>query len=133
MYVSISVPCSIRMADRTIKAWANAVETDSSFIILHCGTFERVAFRHRASQTLYVSELIDVTNCKNPHYGEIHLGLFLSIIKDALDRTLQLVVREKRTRSSTGKRKREREESSASIRCQLKPSSTIVTNPTPSF
>ncbi|KAG6888608.1 hypothetical protein C0995_007037 [Termitomyces sp. Mi166 len=87
-------------------AWANAVETDSSFIILHCGTFERIAFRHRASQTLFLSELIDVMNCKDPQYGEIQLGLFLSIIKDALDRTLQLVDREERTKIPTTRKRK---------------------------
>ncbi|KAG6878278.1 hypothetical protein C0993_009636 [Termitomyces sp. T159_Od127] len=71
-------------------AWTRAVEKDSSFLILHCGTFERIAFRHRSSQTLFVSDLIDVAGCKNPAYGHIQIGLFLSIIEDVRDRTEQV-------------------------------------------
>ncbi|KAG6878275.1 hypothetical protein C0993_009633 [Termitomyces sp. T159_Od127] len=41
-------------------AWTQAVEKDSSFLVLNCGTFERIAFRHRSSQTLFVSDLVDV-------------------------------------------------------------------------
>ncbi|KAG6907647.1 hypothetical protein DXG01_008097 [Tephrocybe rancida] len=95
-------------------AWARAVEVDSSFIILHCGTFERILFRHRSSQTLFVSELIDVMTCKDPQYGEIQLGLYLSIITDALDRMLQLVSHEAETEpANLRKRKFDTADSSA--------------------
>ncbi|KAG5724599.1 hypothetical protein E4T56_gene4007 [Termitomyces sp. T112] len=75
-------------------AWTRAVERDSSFIVLHCGTFERIAFRHRSTQTLFVSDLIDVTQCKDPGYSHIHIGLFMSIVEDVCDRTRQLVSKE---------------------------------------
>ncbi|KAG6829370.1 hypothetical protein H0H87_011606 [Tephrocybe sp. NHM501043] len=72
-------------------AWSRAVERDSTFIILHCGTYERIAFRHRSSGTLFLSDLIEVEKCSDPAYGAIHVGLYISIIKDVLDRTRQLI------------------------------------------
>ncbi|KAG6874895.1 hypothetical protein C0992_006065 [Termitomyces sp. T32_za158] len=84
-------------------AWTRAVERDSSFIVFHCGTFERIAFRHRSSQTLILSDLIDVIHCKDPAYAHIHLGLFISIIDDIRDRTCQLIAKE--VKSKPAKRK----------------------------
>ncbi|KAF5386089.1 hypothetical protein D9615_002184 [Tricholomella constricta] len=113
---NVTIPGKTTMADspRDLAAsilqhaWACAVERDSSFIVFHCGNFERIAFRHRSSQTLFISELIDVTRCKNPGYGEIHTTLFMAIIEDVLDRTRQLVQSEMETkpRNNSGKRKR---------------------------
>ncbi|KAG6877268.1 hypothetical protein C0992_010402 [Termitomyces sp. T32_za158] len=79
-------------------AWARAVERDSSFIVFHCGTLERIAFRHRSSQTLILSDLIDIAHCKNPAYAHIHLGLFISIIDDIRDRTRQLLAQEDKSK-----------------------------------
>lgn len=70
-------------------AWARATCYDSTFIILTCGTLERICIRHRASQTLYVSELIDTSGYKDLTYGQIHLGLHLAIMQDALARMRQ--------------------------------------------
>ncbi|KAG6888569.1 hypothetical protein C0995_007358 [Termitomyces sp. Mi166 len=72
-------------------AWARAVERDSTFIVLHCGNYERIAFRHRSSRTLFISDLIKVGECSDPAYGAIHIGLYISILKDVLDRTRQLM------------------------------------------
>ncbi|KAG6856564.1 hypothetical protein H0H87_003064, partial [Tephrocybe sp. NHM501043] len=85
-------------------AWARAVERDSTFIVLHCGSYERIAFRHRSSRTLFISELIDVGKCSDPAYGAIHIGLFISIVKDALDRTRQLIDAESVKQSKKRKR-----------------------------
>ncbi|KAF9461072.1 hypothetical protein BDZ94DRAFT_1299452 [Collybia nuda] len=71
-------------------AWLRAVRKDSTFLIFHCGTLERIAFRHRGSQTLHISGLIDVARCKYPGYGKLHIGLYMAIIYDALDRMRQL-------------------------------------------
>ncbi|KIM39102.1 hypothetical protein M413DRAFT_236009 [Hebeloma cylindrosporum] len=71
------------------RAWARAVENDATFIIFHCGDRERIGIRHRESQTLYLSELIDTTACKDPSYGAIQVGLHLAIIRDALQRQKQ--------------------------------------------
>ncbi|KAF8907637.1 hypothetical protein CPB84DRAFT_1768412, partial [Gymnopilus junonius] len=52
---------------------------DSTFIIFHCGRYERIGFRHRASQTLYLSGLIDPINMKDPSYRKLHIGLHVAI------------------------------------------------------
>jgi hypothetical protein len=57
---------------------------DDATFIFHCGDRERIGIRHRESQTLYLSGLIDMTACKDPTYGEIQVGLHLTIIQDAL-------------------------------------------------
>ncbi|KAJ7065525.1 hypothetical protein C8F01DRAFT_748504 [Mycena amicta] len=67
-------------------AWARAVESDSSMIIFNCGNYERICVRHRATQTLYVSDLFDVTSCKDPGYIKLHAGVFLSQTLDAIVR-----------------------------------------------
>ncbi|RDB15957.1 Mitogen-activated protein kinase 14B [Hypsizygus marmoreus] len=76
-------------------AWSRAVQEDSTFMVFHCGNYERIAFRHRSSQTLHISDLIDVTKCADPSYGTLHIGLYMAIIEDALDRAHQLAEREK--------------------------------------
>ncbi|KAG6907644.1 hypothetical protein DXG01_008094 [Tephrocybe rancida] len=73
-----------------VNAWARAVERDATFIVLHCGTYERIAFRHRSSQTLFISELINVEQCSDPAYGAIHVGLYISIMVDIFDRIQQV-------------------------------------------
>ncbi|KAG6910058.1 hypothetical protein DXG01_013504 [Tephrocybe rancida] len=86
-------------------AWTRAVKSDSSYIIFHCGTFERIAFRHRASQTLFVSDPIDVQRCRDPAYGHIQIGLYMSIVDDVRDRTVQIISQEANSKAT--KRKRE--------------------------
>ncbi|RDB15981.1 hypothetical protein Hypma_003536 [Hypsizygus marmoreus] len=71
-------------------AWATSVQKDTSLIIFHCGNFERIGIRHRKSQTLYLSDLIDVPNIRNPSYGKLHLGLHMAAFNDTLDRAAQL-------------------------------------------
>ncbi|KAG6876996.1 hypothetical protein C0993_011195 [Termitomyces sp. T159_Od127] len=62
------------------------VEHDTTFIVFHCGNYERIGFRHRESQTLFISSLIDIHNCSNPAYGELQAGLYVSIVQDAINR-----------------------------------------------
>ncbi|KAG6828352.1 hypothetical protein H0H92_008240 [Tricholoma furcatifolium] len=84
-------PAHLLMSISMIQhAWARAVERDSTFIVFHCGTFERIGFRHRASQTLFLSDLIEPTKCTSLSYGHLHVGLFIAILKDSLDRVRQL-------------------------------------------
>ncbi|RDB15923.1 hypothetical protein Hypma_003520 [Hypsizygus marmoreus] len=71
-------------------AWAQSVRKDTSLIIFSCGNFERIGIRHRKSQTLYLSDLIDVANDKDPPYGKLHLGLYIAAFRDTLDRAGQL-------------------------------------------
>ncbi|KAJ7155831.1 hypothetical protein C8R46DRAFT_1116557 [Mycena filopes] len=70
-------------------AWSRAVEQDTSIIVFHNGSSERIGVRDRENQTLYLSDVIDVQNCKAPAYGRIHTGLFITILRDALDRLAQ--------------------------------------------
>ncbi|CAA7267693.1 unnamed protein product [Cyclocybe aegerita] len=67
-------------------AWARAAMTDSTFIIFHCGRYERIGIRHRKTQTLYLSELVDTVLSSDPAYRALHIGLHLAIVKDLLDR-----------------------------------------------
>ncbi|RDB15954.1 hypothetical protein Hypma_003553 [Hypsizygus marmoreus] len=98
---------SLNLAGSLIQhAWSRAVERDSSFIIFNCGNFERIGFRNRSNQTLYISELIDVTRCNNPGYGKLHVGLYTSIMKDAIDRSRQQVQRELDIESKPQKKRR---------------------------
>ncbi|KAF8954105.1 hypothetical protein BDZ97DRAFT_2082013 [Flammula alnicola] len=68
------------------RTWASAVKYDATFLIFNCGTYERIGIRHRASQTLYLSNAIDTVHCKNPKYRKIHMGLHIAILQDALER-----------------------------------------------
>ncbi|KAF4611313.1 hypothetical protein D9613_007196 [Agrocybe pediades] len=63
--------------------WYRAVTEDSTFIVMNCGTHERIGVRHRSSQTLYLSDIIDP---RREGYGRIHTGLALAILKDAIER-----------------------------------------------
>ncbi|PPR00326.1 LOW QUALITY PROTEIN: hypothetical protein CVT26_009741 [Gymnopilus dilepis] len=67
-------------------AWATAATYDSTFMIFQCGRYERIGFRDRASQTLYLSGIIDPINIKNPSYRKLHIGLHTVIVQDALER-----------------------------------------------
>ncbi|KIM42906.1 hypothetical protein M413DRAFT_26872 [Hebeloma cylindrosporum] len=79
-------------------AWAKAVEHDGTFIILNCGRCERIGIRHRASQTLYLSGLIDPVNTQDPRYRKLHVALNLAIVRDVLERhDLAMMVGTKRT------------------------------------
>lgn len=63
---------------------------DTTIIVFHCGNFERIGIRHRESQTLFLSDVVDVVNGKDPAYGKLHTGLFIAAIEDAFDRAQQL-------------------------------------------
>jgi hypothetical protein len=74
----------------TTQAWAQAVNTGSTLIILHSGNHEIIGVRHRATQTLYVSDLIEPHRCTpTPTYGKIHVGIYIAAILDGLDRVKQ--------------------------------------------
>ena len=66
------------------KAWAQAVRHDATHIIIQSGNSEYVCVRHRATQTLYVSDLIDVPNY--PGYAKLHTGIYLTALLDAIQR-----------------------------------------------
>lgn len=74
--------------------------------MFYCGSLERIGIRHRASQTLFLSELIDPTNCRDPSYGALHTALHLAIFRDAAERDLLLTEAEKTISRAAGKKRR---------------------------
>ncbi|TFK65904.1 hypothetical protein BDN72DRAFT_900309 [Pluteus cervinus] len=85
-------------------AWRVAVCKDATLIVINCGNYERIGIRHRASQTLYISDVIDLTQSG---YGKLHLGLQMAIIGDALNRhRLQHGTTPFRSTTSRSKRRR---------------------------
>ncbi|KAJ3502355.1 hypothetical protein NLJ89_g8926 [Agrocybe chaxingu] len=75
-------------------AWNRAVVNDASFLLFHCGTYQRIGYRHRESQTLYLSELID-TRDSDPPYGTIQMGFHLVGFQDAVGRKQATMQRER--------------------------------------
>ncbi|KAH9487271.1 hypothetical protein JR316_0001341 [Psilocybe cubensis] len=67
-------------------AWTQASIHDTTYIILHCGRYERIGIRHRATQTLYLSGVIDTVSIQDPCYRKLHIGLHIAIFQDALER-----------------------------------------------
>ncbi|KAF7299256.1 Protein kinase domain-containing protein [Mycena indigotica] len=84
-------------------AWAKAAETDSTMIVFNCGKHERIGIRHRATQTLYLSEVYDTTECENPEYIKLHVGIHLAQVFDAVARAKAAT---KHTESRRSSRKR---------------------------
>jgi hypothetical protein len=67
------------------------VRNDGTIIVIHSGNYEVIGIRHRESQTLYISDVIEPPTCKNPAYGKLHTGIYIAAIKDAMDRAKQLL------------------------------------------
>ncbi|TFK59290.1 hypothetical protein BDN72DRAFT_966105 [Pluteus cervinus] len=86
------------------NAWRRAVEVDATIIVVNCGSYERIGIRHRATQTLYLSGLIEVWKCE-PSYGKLHLGLQMAVVRDVIDRYKQRTC-EKPLQKRGGKRPR---------------------------
>ncbi|KAK0498157.1 hypothetical protein EDD18DRAFT_79072 [Armillaria luteobubalina] len=80
-------------ADFIQRAWARAVQSDSTFIIFDCGNFLRVGIRCRENQTLYISNLIDVRTCSNPVFGKLMVSIHAAILHDAFKRFALLDVK----------------------------------------
>ncbi|EDR15291.1 uncharacterized protein LACBIDRAFT_301371 [Laccaria bicolor S238N-H82] len=68
------------------QAWVQATKLDTSLIVLHSGNHELICVRHRKSQTLFVSNVIEPHNCTNPGYGKLHVGVYVTSIEDMFDR-----------------------------------------------
>ncbi|KAJ7648306.1 hypothetical protein DFH06DRAFT_1476341 [Mycena polygramma] len=85
-------------------AWCRAVRTDMTIIVFNCGNFERIGIRHRQTQTLYLSPLIDVTNMESG-YAKLHVGLYITMIQDTIDRTAQRAKTEERPLRTRGEKR----------------------------
>ena len=48
-----------------------------------------MCIRNRASQTLYVSDIIEPHNCVDPGYGKLQVGIYIAAIQDTMDRWQQ--------------------------------------------
>ncbi|PBL01836.1 hypothetical protein ARMGADRAFT_1158499 [Armillaria gallica] len=110
----------VNAADFIQRAWARAVHSDSTFIVFDCGNFLRVGVRHRKTQTLYISELVDVLECSNPPFGKLMVAINAAILRDAVDRAPLLdptLIKGKRLHASRSrKRPQDNTETAAPVR-----------------
>jgi hypothetical protein len=67
-----------------MQAWAQAVSADTTILMLHSGNHEIIGVRHRARQTLYITDVTRPWDC--PGYGQIQVGIYIAAIQDALQR-----------------------------------------------
>ena len=58
-------------------------------MVLHSGNHEVVGIRHRKTQTLYISRVIEPHFCSNPAYGKIQVGIYIAAIQETIDRAMQ--------------------------------------------
>src|ERR1700733_7106800 len=58
-------------------------------MIMHSGNHEIIGIRHRKTQTLYISDVIEPHSCSNPAYGKIQVGIYISAIQETIDRAMQ--------------------------------------------
>ncbi|KAJ7155873.1 hypothetical protein C8R46DRAFT_434921 [Mycena filopes] len=73
------------------QVWAQAVKHDTTYLVIHSGNYEYIGLRHRATQTLYLSQLIYPAKCADiGGYVKLHTGLYLSAIKDAESRAVKM-------------------------------------------
>jgi hypothetical protein len=58
-------------------------------VVLHSGNHEIIGIRHRKTQTLYISHVIEPHRCSNPAYGKIQVGIYIAAVQETIDRTRQ--------------------------------------------
>src|SRR5712691_8671480 len=58
-------------------------------MVMHSGNHEIIGIRHRKTQTLYISDVIEPHSCSNPAYGKIQVGIYIAAIQDTIDRATQ--------------------------------------------
>lgn len=71
------------------------VKCDATYSVLHAGNYELLFFRNRRNQTLHISDIIEPHNIGRgtpggPRYYQIHIGLYISAIRDAISRARKL-------------------------------------------
>lgn len=79
----------------TQQIWTEMVKYDATYSVLHAGNYELLLLRNRQDQTLYISDIIEPHTIGegmpgSPGYYQIHIGLFISAIRDAVARARQL-------------------------------------------
>ena len=70
----------------SLQSWTRSVMDDTTFIVFHCGKYERIGVRHRETGTLFLSNLVDVHSCRDPRYSKIQAGVYLLLIRDLMGR-----------------------------------------------
>ncbi|KAH8111486.1 hypothetical protein DFH11DRAFT_1613547 [Phellopilus nigrolimitatus] len=66
------------------QAWCEAVRADATVVTFHSGNYEIIGFRHRATQTFYISEIIEPPT--QAQYGKVEVGLCIAAFQDAARR-----------------------------------------------
>ena len=70
-------------------------------MVLNSGNHEIIGIRHRETQTLYISHVIEPHSCSNPAYGKIQVGIYIAAIQETIDRAKQdMEAKEKRVRDT---------------------------------
>jgi len=68
-------------------------------MVMHSGNHEIIGIRHRATQTLYISDVIEPHSCSNPAYGKLQVGIYIAAVQETIDRARQgIEAREKSAR-----------------------------------
>lgn len=62
---------------------------NTTLLIIHSGNLEYVCIRHRASQTLYISDILHVPRLKDPGYGKLQVGVYITAVDDAMRRVVR--------------------------------------------
>ncbi|KAF8954477.1 hypothetical protein BDZ97DRAFT_1864931 [Flammula alnicola] len=108
-YTKNKRPYRIDSAHYLQHAWTQAAVNDATFIVFNCGNYERIGIRHRRSQTLFLSDLINPTTCQNPAYGKLHIGLHAAVIADVLERQKQFQATQSKSQDTATGTKRSTE------------------------
>jgi hypothetical protein len=58
-------------------------------MVIHSGNHEIIGIRHRKTQTLYISDVIEPHSCSSPAYGKIQVGIYISAIQETIARLTQ--------------------------------------------
>ena len=48
-----------------------------------------IGIRHRKTQTLFISHVIEPHSCSNPAYGKLQVGIYIAALQDTIDRAKQ--------------------------------------------
>ncbi|KAF8627306.1 hypothetical protein AX15_004438 [Amanita polypyramis BW_CC] len=77
------------------KLWSQMVKMDSTFGVLYSGNYEILLYRDRRNQAVYISDIIEPHSIGKgisggPGYYQIHIGLYITAIRDAIRRASHL-------------------------------------------
>jgi hypothetical protein len=62
------------------------VRQNSTVLVIHAGNYEYICIRHRETQTLYISDILHIPFLKDPGYGKVQIGIYITALDDALQR-----------------------------------------------